>query len=283
MSACSPTSRPGSRPNTRTRSARSASAPAATTTPSSWSRSIRRRPTSPHGRRLGTRHGLARRRPRADPAITGSWAGVIERLGDGVRASSGPTDGADAFAFAERPVVERAYLGWLGPTLAQARNAGRRGATGIQLGLPDGDRFTFDGALATALGPRDDDWLEAAIADPRVAIEITPWWSDAHRPPVPAEPGAGPDVAAGPLAAAGASRARRAARGRPSPAVEGLPDRARPALPVARLGRDRRASPASMTRWPARSISRAESRRRPMPRRSAIDATPSRSATRAGR
>ena len=31
--------------------------------------------------------------------------------------------GAISFAFADRTVVERAYLGWLGPTLVQARDA----------------------------------------------------------------------------------------------------------------------------------------------------------------
>lgn len=68
---------------------------------------------------------------------------VLERMG----ADSGITwsDDAHAFAFADRPVVERAYLGWLGPVLAQARNARRRGAPGGQLGLQEGTLFTFEG------------------------------------------------------------------------------------------------------------------------------------------
>ncbi len=106
---------------------------------------------------------------------------VIERVGT----ESGiawTIDGADEFAFAERPFVERAYLGWLGPTLAQARNARRRGTSAIHLGLPEGTVFTSDAALVTALGPRDDAWIEAAIADPRIAIEIAPWWFDATDP-----------------------------------------------------------------------------------------------------
>jgi hypothetical protein len=102
---------------------------------------------------------------------------IVERLG--LELAIDWATGHDDFAFAERSVVERAYLGWLGPILAQARNARRRGATGIHLGTPIGTRYTFEGALATALGPRDDTWLDAAIADPRVAIEITPWWLDA--------------------------------------------------------------------------------------------------------
>ena len=90
-------------------------------------------------------------------------------------------DELDRFAFAERSVVERAYLGWLGPTLVQARDALRRGARS-QLALPDGTRFTFDGAIATPLGPRSDEWLAAAVADPNVAVDITPWWADAPDP-----------------------------------------------------------------------------------------------------
>jgi hypothetical protein len=82
-------------------------------------------------------------------------------------------------AFAERPEVETAYLAWLGPTLAQVRNARERSSAGVPIGTPPGTRYTFEGAIATPLGPRDDAWLESAIADPRVAIEITPWWLDA--------------------------------------------------------------------------------------------------------
>ena len=49
----------------------------------------------------------------------------------------------------------------------------------MPIGTPPGTRFTFEGAVATALGPRDEAWVESAIADPRIAIEVTPWWSDA--------------------------------------------------------------------------------------------------------
>ena len=102
---------------------------------------------------------------------------VLERLGQELAID---WDEATAgIAFAERPEVERAYLGWLGPTLAAVRNARQRSSAGVQVGTPPGTRYTFEGAIATSLGPRDDAWLESAIADPRVAIEITPWWLDA--------------------------------------------------------------------------------------------------------
>lgn len=88
-------------------------------------------------------------------------------------------DRASNIAFADRPAVERAYLGWLGPELTQARNRVQRGARGVHVGMPAGTIVTCDVAIATVLGPRDEAWLDAAIADPRIAIGITPWWSDA--------------------------------------------------------------------------------------------------------
>jgi hypothetical protein len=102
---------------------------------------------------------------------------VLERLGTEVGVEW--TDGDGATTFADRPAVERAYLGWLGPQLARVRAAVRRGSRGIHLGMPAGTRYTTDQALITVLGPRDEAWLESAIADPRVALEVTPWWADA--------------------------------------------------------------------------------------------------------
>ena len=102
---------------------------------------------------------------------------VLERLGTEVGIEW--TDGDGALTFADRPTSERGYLAWLGPQLARANVAVRRGERGIHLGLPAGTRYTSDAALVSVLGPRDEAWLEAAIADPRVALDITPWWADA--------------------------------------------------------------------------------------------------------
>jgi hypothetical protein len=102
---------------------------------------------------------------------------VLERLGHELNIDW--EEGSIGLTFAERPEVETAYLGWLGPTLAQVHNARQRSSAGVQVGTPPGTRYTFEGAVATALGPRDDAWVESAIADPRIAIEVTPWWSDA--------------------------------------------------------------------------------------------------------
>ncbi len=81
--------------------------------------------------------------------------------------------------FDDRPTVERAHLAWLGAHLVGIRDARRQLPRGIQLGLPDGTRYSFDGAIATVLGPRDDAWLEKAAVDPRSAVGILPWWADA--------------------------------------------------------------------------------------------------------
>ncbi len=102
---------------------------------------------------------------------------VLERLGAEVGIEW--TDGDGASTFVDRPSAERGYLAWLGPQLARARVAARRGERAIHLGLAGGTRYTSDAAIVTVLGPRDEAWLEAAIADPRVALDITPWWADA--------------------------------------------------------------------------------------------------------
>ncbi len=61
---------------------------------------------------------------------------VLERLGNEVGIEW--TDGDGALTFADRPTAERGYLAWLGPQLARARVAVRRGERAIHLGLPPG-------------------------------------------------------------------------------------------------------------------------------------------------
>ena len=73
---------------------------------------------------------------------------------------------ARLFAFSDRRVVEHEYMGWLGPALGQrARpcDGARRPARGTRKGRD----YLFDGALATALGPRDEAWLARRSPIPR--------------------------------------------------------------------------------------------------------------------
>lgn len=116
---------------------------------------------------------------------------LVERLGaelgiawSPIGTPDGSRDDAAAFEAADQPggrraAAERGHLAWLGKTLGSVRQARSSGARGVQVGLPVGVRYGFDGALATPLGPRDDAWLDRALADPRIAIDILPWWADA--------------------------------------------------------------------------------------------------------
>jgi hypothetical protein len=103
---------------------------------------------------------------------------VIERLGLELSIAWSRDDPWDV-TFGERAAIEQAYLAWLGRQLVSARNLVVAGQTGAPIGLPDDTRFTVEGAILTALGPRDAAWLDAAVSDPRIAIDVTPWWADA--------------------------------------------------------------------------------------------------------
>jgi hypothetical protein len=106
---------------------------------------------------------------------------VLERLGPAMNIvwPDAAEDAQAAVAFCDRPTAERRYLAWLGPALADARAARRLAVTPQHLGTPAGVTFNVHAALVTPLGPLDDAWLDAAIADPRLAVGIAPWWADA--------------------------------------------------------------------------------------------------------
>jgi hypothetical protein len=88
-------------------------------------------------------------------------------------------DPTGAFGSGDRHDAERGHLGWLRSALIAVRDGRRQGATGLHLATPPGVRYTFDGAVATVVGPRDDAWLERALNDPRVAADVWPWVADA--------------------------------------------------------------------------------------------------------
>jgi hypothetical protein len=97
--------------------------------------------------------------------------------GTGHRPDDEPS--TDLAVAGDRANAERSYLAWLGTGLITARDARRAGSGGIHLGTPPDVSFTFEGAIATNLGPRDDNWLDRAIADAHFAVDVTPWWADA--------------------------------------------------------------------------------------------------------
>ncbi len=109
---------------------------------------------------------------------------MVQRLGveheiSWAAAADDGQGGTDIAAAGDWARAEQSYLTWLGAALIGAREARRRGINGIHLGTPADVCFTFDGAIATNLGPRDDAWLDRALVDSRLAFRITPWWADA--------------------------------------------------------------------------------------------------------
>jgi hypothetical protein len=71
------------------------------------------------------------------------------------------------FAWVDAPDVGEAMLGWLAEEL-------RGGAT--EVGMPEGRRFLIEGAIQTAMGPRDAAWRDAVIAEPRAGRDAFAWW-----------------------------------------------------------------------------------------------------------
>ncbi|HEY3523529.1 MAG TPA: hypothetical protein VGK63_07470 [Candidatus Limnocylindrales bacterium] len=119
---------------------------------------------------------------RAGEDLEIAWDTDQVALADGgvaVGRGSAVAEASSGLSSDRRARAERDQLTWLGLALAGARSSVRRGAGGIHLGIEPGIRFDSDAAIVTPLGPRDEAWLERAADDPRVAIEICPWWLDA--------------------------------------------------------------------------------------------------------
>ena len=134
------------------------------------------------------RRGRGRDRRHSVPATTGSSAGVLERMEIDQAISWGrvdpdrpdESDDAATATFADRTATERAYLGWLGRTLVEARAARMAG----ERPRSRSGRPTACGSRSTARSRRRSGRAttrgsSGPIADTRVAIDVTPWWADA--------------------------------------------------------------------------------------------------------
>lgn len=126
--------------------------------------------------RLGEELGIAWQRPGSGSAQS---PGRKPGAGPAPAGADGSSDPTGFVASGDRRDAERGHLGWLGAELVRARQSRRSGLSTIHLGTPPGIRFSVEGAIATPMGTRDDDWLERAVGDPRVAIDVWPWFTDA--------------------------------------------------------------------------------------------------------
>ena len=187
---------------------------------------------------------------------------VLERLGAAVGIEW--TDGDGALTFADRPAAERGYLGWLGPQLARARVAARRGERGIHLGLPAGTRYTSDAALVTVARAARRSVAGRGHRRPADRARHHAVVGRRHGRPLSAQPGAVPDVVAGPLARRRRSKARPTCSTKSIDCWRGrIPMDPDARLSVARAGRSlrltRRRIEDQMARQatPARGLARA--------------------------
>jgi len=87
-------------------------------------------------------------------------------------------DESGFFESGDGEALEKAALAWVGEVLAQVGELADRGMRGLALFMPVGHAYEHDGFAATVLGPRDEAWLRAAIADPKRAVDVFPWWSE---------------------------------------------------------------------------------------------------------
>jgi hypothetical protein len=99
---------------------------------------------------------------------------------DGPDGETPSHDGTGYFWSDDRADVERAHLVWLREVLRQASDPRVRRRGPVHLSSFGGHRFETDGAIVTALGPRDDGWLAEALERPSQATDVWPWLADAQ-------------------------------------------------------------------------------------------------------
>ncbi|AGC41806.1 hypothetical protein MYSTI_00456 [Myxococcus stipitatus DSM 14675] len=101
-------------------------------------------------------------------ALDIEWADAneAERVGD-------PTG---YFHTGDAGPVEVYMLAWLQESVGQVLRMRSRGAAGCAMSMRFGHVFEHPGALLTPLGPRDERWMRRVYEDPRLGIDVFPWW-----------------------------------------------------------------------------------------------------------
>jgi hypothetical protein len=118
---------------------------------------------------------------------------MLRELAAELGATFGPLPGEDDgdetgyFSTGSRDALEDEMLAWLLGLAGVVAEGVAEGSSGFIISMSTDSSFEFDGAMATPLGPRSSDWLEAVQLDPHSGRDIFPWWS----------PGLGAEHAAG--------------------------------------------------------------------------------------
>jgi hypothetical protein len=85
-------------------------------------------------------------------------------------------DESGYFVSGDRAALEEEFFKWLLGVADTVAECLAEGSSGLMISMSTDVMFEFDGAVATPLGPRSDDWVEAVRRDPRAGIDVFPWW-----------------------------------------------------------------------------------------------------------
>jgi len=96
------------------------------------------------------------------------WAEADEAMGVG--------DPTGYFHTGDAGPVEVHMLAWLQESVGQVLRLRSRGQSGFAMSMRFGHTFEYPGALLTPLGPRDERWMRCVYEDPRVGMDVFPWW-----------------------------------------------------------------------------------------------------------
>jgi hypothetical protein len=81
------------------------------------------------------------------------------------------------------PVLEELDFKWTepepdpGPAMCKWLASNLDGDDQVMIGLSEARTFICDASVMTALGPRDEAWRKAVLADPMRAADAFPWWN----------------------------------------------------------------------------------------------------------
>ncbi|MBZ4420731.1 hypothetical protein [Myxococcus sp. RHSTA-1-4] len=101
-------------------------------------------------------------------ALGVTWADANEAASMG--------DPTGYFHTGEAGPVEVYMLASIQESVARVLRMRRLGESGFGLSMRFGHTFEHPGALLTPLGPRDERWLRNVYDDPRLGIDVFPWW-----------------------------------------------------------------------------------------------------------
>ncbi len=108
---------------------------------------------------------------------------LLHRLGDAMaidweRAADEPGSGDETgyFHTGDRQALEDEFLRWLRGVVTIIADGREENYQWLMISMAIGHHYHHHGPLVTPMGPRDLHWLEAVASDPRLGIDLFPWW-----------------------------------------------------------------------------------------------------------